>query len=104
MKKIVKIILVVSFILLPISNTNATSINQEVEIQNYVPEKAYVTKTVRSRPDSIPDSVYYKKFDGQYLYEGRVYYKSVLYIDDNGLGVFLYGGYVNKYPKDMIMR
>lgn len=80
--------------------------NQENDsAQIYKPEKVYRWDFVRCLTHKAPDKWRYKKLEGEYYYDGWIYREKFLYIDDNtGLDVFRYGGYVNRYPKNMIMN
>ena len=108
MNKIRKIIMIVlMFALLPLVNVNAeTEVKKDTEFTTgYKAEKAYRSKIVRAMTRMAPDKVYYKKLEGNYLYEGWLYYESFIGIEEiSGLGLFVYGGYVNAYPKNDVMN
>ncbi|MCW6701090.1 hypothetical protein NH288_03230 [Anaerococcus sp. NML200537] len=108
MNKIRKIIMIVlMFALLPLVNVNAeTEVKKDTEFTtSYKAEKAYRSKIVRAMTRMAPDKVRYKKLEGNYLYEGWLYYERFIGIEESsGLGLFVYGGYVNAYPKNDVMN
>lgn len=107
-KKVYRLgLLLLLIIFIPFYHIEADEVkNRENDsVQIYKPEKVYRWDTVRCLTHKAPDKWRYKKLEGEYYYDGWIYIEKFLYIDDNtGLGVFRYGGYVNRYPKNMIMN
>lgn len=107
MKKVYRLgLLLLLMIFIPFYHTEADEVkNQENDsVQIYKPEKAYKWDFVKCIINKPPDRWKYKRLEGEYYYEGWIYIEKFLWIDDDtGLGVYRYGGYVDKYPKNMIM-